>query len=102
MCDIETILEACLNESTNLTRDCIESINLLDDKKTDVRKLLLLKLAFSLEQTVLVAKLAYEHALLGGERESDCKFLSVLTCCTNSIRSVFSDSNIQVHDYFQH
>ncbi|KAK9272907.1 hypothetical protein L1049_003286 [Liquidambar formosana] len=48
---LRTILGACLNAIASLTKDCIEGIHLLENKKSDLHKLLQMKLAFSLEQT---------------------------------------------------
>ncbi|CAN0928886.1 Protein SWEETIE [Linum grandiflorum] len=96
----EDCLRAFLGTSQHtvsaLTKDCIKGMHLLKDRSSDLRKLLQMKLCFSLEQTVLIAKLAYEfcHVEEVAEKSSIC--LSVFRRCTDCLHMVLSDSDLQV------
>ncbi|PKI75616.1 hypothetical protein CRG98_004017 [Punica granatum] len=84
---------AILNEITHLTKDCISGIHLLENKKSDARKLIQTKLAFSFEQTIVIAKLARESLREGNDENS---LYTVLKPCTQSAHEVLSNSSIQV------
>lgn len=83
----------------DLTKDCIKGIQLLENKRSDLRKLLQLKLIFSLEEIISFAKLAYEIECLGETKGSNPICLTVFKCCAKYIQIVLNDSNIQVNRY---
>lgn len=93
---LRAILGTCLNVLANLIKECIKGIHLLDNKRSDLRKLLQMKLAFSVEQTVSFAKLVHGiHCL--GSNSSDAIYFTLLKYCTECIRMSLVDSNIQVN-----
>ncbi|KAK3425934.1 hypothetical protein EUGRSUZ_F02484 [Eucalyptus grandis] len=87
-------LETTLNVIIGLTKDCIKGIHLLDNKKSDSRKLIQTKLAFSFEQTLLLAKLA--HQCLAQRTDGNLQHFTLLKHCTECIRNVLGDTNMQV------
>ncbi|KAB1211181.1 HEAT repeat-containing protein 5A [Morella rubra] len=92
---LRAILGTCLNVLANLIKECIKGIHLLDNKRSDLRKLLQMKLAFSVEQTISFAKLVHGiHCL--GSNGSDAIYFTLLKYCTECIRMSLVDSNIQV------
>ncbi|EOY04218.1 HEAT repeat-containing protein, putative isoform 1 [Theobroma cacao] len=91
-----TILCTSLNEIAGLTKDCIEGICLLHNKRSDLRKLLLLKLAFSMEQIIILPKIMLEIQCLEGNKDSDPIYFSVFKFCTNCMQTILNDSNVQV------
>lgn len=93
---LRNILCTSLNEIAGLTKDCIEGIHLLHDKRSDLRKLLLLKLAFSIEQIVVLPKRVHEIQCLEGNGDSDPVYYSVFKFCTNCMQTILTDSNLQV------
>ncbi len=80
----------------NLTTDCIKCIHLLENKRSDLRKLHQMKLAFSVEQTISFAKLVHETERLGASEGSDPIYFTLFKCCTECIRTLLTDSSIQV------
>lgn len=80
-----------------LIKDCIEGIHLLGNKKSDSRKLIQTKLAFSFEQIIILAKLA--HQCLALQTDGDPLHFTLLKHCTECIRSVLGDTNMQVIIY---
>ncbi|KAF8023726.1 hypothetical protein BT93_F1038 [Corymbia citriodora subsp. variegata] len=87
-------LETTLNVIIGLIKDCIKGLHLLDNKKSDSRKLIQRKLAFSFEQTILLAKLA--HQCLVQRTDGNLLHFSLLKHCTECIRNVLGDTNMQV------
>ncbi|KAL0801143.1 hypothetical protein Bca101_056319 [Brassica carinata] len=87
---------ACVHVVGDLTKDCIDGIHLVDTKRSGLRKLLLLKLAFCLEQIFSLAKFANELHCLGDETETDSICIAVLKSCLISIAAVVKDSSMQV------
>ncbi|XP_050228760.1 protein SWEETIE isoform X2 [Mercurialis annua] len=83
---------ACLNLISDLTKDCIKGIQFLENKRSDLRKLLQLKLAFSMEQIMSLAKLACQY--LGETNPPIC--FEVFKCCIKYVHIILSDSNSQV------
>lgn len=80
-----------------LTKDCIKGIHLLDNKKSDSRKLIQTKLAFSFEQTILLAMLT--HQCLAKRTDGNLLHFTLLKHCAESIRNVLGDTNMQVIIY---
>ncbi|XP_039034805.1 protein SWEETIE isoform X2 [Hibiscus syriacus] len=93
---LRNILCTSLDELADLTKDCIEGIHLLHNKRSDLRKLLLLKLAFSIEQIVMLLKIMHEMQCLEGNKESDPVYFSVFKFCTDCMLAILTDSNLQV------
>ncbi|TYH61921.1 hypothetical protein ES332_D07G083700v1 [Gossypium tomentosum] len=93
---LRNILCISLDELADLTKDCIEGIHLLHNKRSDLRKLLLLKLAFSIEQIVMLPKIMHEIQCLEGNKDSDPIYFSVLKFCTDCMLTILTDSNLQV------
>lgn len=92
---LKTILQACLKEVAKLTRDCVEAIHLVEKKRSNLHKMLQMKLAFSLEQIYLFAKQAHEIECLR-ENEDSNPYFTLLKHCMECFQAVLSDFNIQV------
>ena len=89
------ILGSCLDAIATLSKDCIERIHLLESK-SDLRTLWQSKLAFSLEQTLLFAKLVHEMECLGEHTDDDRVYFTMLNNCTGCFQTTLTDSNIWV------
>ncbi|KAJ0256074.1 Protein SWEETIE [Hirschfeldia incana] len=87
---------ACVHMVGDLTKDCIDGIHLVDTKRSGLRKLLQLKLAFCVEQLFSLAKFAYELHCPGDETETNSICNAVLKTCHISIAAVVKDSSMQV------
>ncbi|KAL6961015.1 hypothetical protein U1Q18_038778 [Sarracenia purpurea var. burkii] len=95
-CKLRTIIRACLDVIASLTRDCIESIHRIENKRHISCKMLQMKLSFALEHVSSLAKLAYEIEYLGENRENDLILFAVIRRCTKCIQTVLVDTNILV------
>eukprot|EP00258_Populus_trichocarpa_P038162 XP_024454181.1 protein SWEETIE isoform X3 [Populus trichocarpa] len=93
---LRAILGTCLNVIADLIKDCIKGIHLLENKRSDLLKLLQLKLSFSIEQMMLFAKLVYESVYGRQAEDSNTICLAVLKYCSKYIQTVLKDSNVQV------
>ena len=93
---LRNILCSSLNEIAGLAKDCIEGIHLLHNKRSDLRKLLLLKLAFSIEQIIMLPKIMHEIQCLERNKDSDPVYFSVFKFCTYCMQTILTDSNLQV------
>ncbi|XP_009622413.1 protein SWEETIE [Nicotiana tomentosiformis] len=94
---LTTIARTCLTASVIFAENCTKGIHQLEkNKSSHLHKLLLLKLALSLEQTTSFTKLAFEIQLL--EENEGCKpILYVMIChATRCFRSALTNSDIQV------
>ncbi|EXB97166.1 hypothetical protein L484_008656 [Morus notabilis] len=89
------ILGTCLDAIANLSKDCIKRIHLLESK-SDLCTLWQSKLAFSLEQTILFAKLVHEMECLGEHTDNDSVYFIVFKYCTECIQTTLTDSNMRV------
>ncbi|KAL7101750.1 hypothetical protein ACP275_08G074200 [Erythranthe tilingii] len=87
---------ACLNATTSLTNDCVQAIHQLSDKKSNLLKILLLKLAYSIEQLFSYATLAFAFEGPGESQESNPVLYKVLHLSIQCIQAVFTDSNPQI------
>ncbi|WCJ25388.1 HEAT repeat-containing protein [Euphorbia peplus] len=94
--NLKATFGTCLNSIGDLAKGCIDDIHFLENKRSDSRKLLQLKLSFSLEQTMSLAKLAYQIETPGENRSSNEIFSSVFKCCTKYFQMVLCNSNPQV------
>ncbi|XP_057950084.1 protein SWEETIE isoform X2 [Malania oleifera] len=93
---LRTIIGACLAVISSLTKNCIEGIHLLEKKRSDLSKLLQMKLAFFVEQTFSFAKLAYEIQPLGEHMDSNTIYYTIFKNCIVCIQTVLTDSSVQV------
>ncbi|KAF4394315.1 hypothetical protein G4B88_018465 [Cannabis sativa] len=93
--DMRVIFGICLNAIANLSKDCIQKIHLLENK-SGLRTLWQAKLAFSLEQTILVAQLIDEIGCPGEHSDGDQVYFHMFKICIECIQNVLNDSNIQV------
>ncbi|CAN4083221.1 unnamed protein product [Withania somnifera] len=91
-----TITRTCLTASVTLAENCTEGIHQLENKRSNLHKLLLLKLVLSLEQTTSFAKLAFDIQHL--EENQGCKpvFYAMICNATRCFRSALTDSDVQV------
>ncbi|KAL4652128.1 hypothetical protein ACB092_01G210800 [Castanea dentata] len=93
---LRTVIGTCLDVISNLTTDFIEDIHLLEYKRSDLRKLHQMKIAFSVEQTISFAKLVHEIEGLDESEGSDPVYFTLFKCCTECIRTLLTDSSILV------
>ncbi|KAI9153290.1 hypothetical protein LWI28_008916 [Acer negundo] len=93
---LRSIFGICLNAIADLTNDFIMGIHQLENNRSNTSKLIQLKLAFSVEQNVSLAKLAFEIEFPGDCKESNPIGFGVFKICTENIHSVLTDSNVQV------
>ncbi|CAE5963233.1 unnamed protein product [Arabidopsis arenosa] len=93
---LRAIFGACLHMVGDLTKDCINGIHLVDNKRSGLRKLLQLKLVFCLEQLFSLAKLSYEFDCPGDDTNTNSICIAMLKSCQISIAAVVKDSNVQV------
>ncbi|XP_044468488.1 protein SWEETIE isoform X3 [Mangifera indica] len=93
---LRTIFGTCLNVIADLMKDCIKGIRQLENNRSDFWKLLQLKLAFSLEQIVSFAKLAYEIEFPEDEKDSNPIGFAVFKFCAECVKTVLRDSNTKV------
>lgn len=91
-----SITRACLSATASLTNDCVQAIHQLGDKCSSLHKILLLKLAYSVEQIFSYATLAFDFEGPGESRESNLLLYRVLHLSIQCLRTVLTDSNIQV------
>lgn len=94
---LRTVIGTCLDVIANLTTDFIEDIHLLEYKRSDLRKLHQMKIAFSVEQTISFAKLVHEIEGLDESEGSDPVYFTLFKCCTECIRTLLTDSSILVN-----
>ncbi|KAJ8751677.1 hypothetical protein K2173_025839 [Erythroxylum novogranatense] len=90
---LSVTIGTCLNTISDLMKDCMKGMSLLESKRTDLRKLLQLKLSFSLEQVVFFAKLAYEIDCF---QEGNPIWLAAFNYCSACFQTVLDDRNLQV------
>ncbi|KAK6150978.1 hypothetical protein DH2020_015910 [Rehmannia glutinosa] len=90
-----SITRACLNATASLTNDCVQAIHQLENKRSNLCKMLLLKLACSVELFFSYAALAFALEGPGESRESNPVLYRTLHLSIQCIQSVLTDSNIQ-------
>uniref|UniRef100_A0A803LAT9 HEAT repeat-containing protein n=1 Tax=Chenopodium quinoa TaxID=63459 RepID=A0A803LAT9_CHEQI len=91
---LQSIVGACQNFTSDFAIDCIEAIHLLENRRSNVRRLLHAKLAFCLEQMLSFADLVYKMELCPEKKST--KNVATFLGCTRSIRLVIMDANLQV------
>jgi hypothetical protein len=93
ICYLRKIIGASLDLVTNLGKDCIKNMHILDDKRLSSTKLLQTKLAISLEQLFSFTKLSYEFESMHNNQEH---LYTIFTHCTSFIQTLLADPIIQV------
>lgn len=93
-----TINQACLSASLSLNSDCIKRIHQLEDKQFKYRKLLQMKLLFSLEHVAAFAKLAFEIEQLVKEQEYNLILSAVLSHSHQCFQTLLHVSDIQASE----
>ncbi|KAK4393625.1 protein SWEETIE [Sesamum angolense] len=91
-----SITRACLNATVSLTNDCVQAIHQLENKRSRLHKMLLLKLAYSVEQFFSYATLAFVFEGPGENQESNPLLSRGLHLSIQCIESVLTDSDIQI------
>ncbi|CAH9132426.1 unnamed protein product [Cuscuta epithymum] len=92
----DATVRACVSASASLLTDCIESIHQSQNTKLNMLKLLFMKLAMSLEQSISLAKVAFDVQCHGEKRESKPVLYTILCHSTQCFRTVLNDSEMQV------
>ncbi|CAI9110693.1 OLC1v1010761C1 [Oldenlandia corymbosa var. corymbosa] len=96
ICGLRTLNNASLKSSTSLITVCIESIHLLEDKRSNQRKLLLMKLAFLLEHVISISKIAFLLECPGDCEEFNLELSTIMRHGIECFRTVLNDHDIQV------
>ncbi|KAL8476600.1 hypothetical protein ACS0TY_029047 [Phlomoides rotata] len=91
-----SVTRACLNATVTLTNSCVQAIHQLEKKRSNLRKMLLLKLAYSVEQLFSYATLAYSSEAPRESQERKPVLYRVLHLSIQSIQTVLTDSDIQI------
>ena len=81
-----------------MTRDCVKAIHLVEKKRSNLCKMLQMKLAFSLEEIYLFSTHAHEIECLG-ENEGSNSHFTLLKHSTECFQTVLTDFDIQVIDF---
>lgn len=93
---LSLITRACVDATASLTNDCIQAIHQLEGKRSNLRKMLLLKLAYSVEQIFEYAALLYTFEGPGENQEMNPVFYRILHRSIQSTRAMLTDPDIQV------
>uniref|UniRef100_A0A2P2MKT4 HEAT repeat-containing protein 5B isoform X2 n=1 Tax=Rhizophora mucronata TaxID=61149 RepID=A0A2P2MKT4_RHIMU len=93
---LRVIIGTCLNVIADLAKDCVKGIHLLENTRSDLCKLLKLKLSFSLEQIVSFAKLANDIGCPGETKGNYPIFFATFKYCSNYFQMVLNDQSLQV------
>lgn len=93
------MFETCLSVIAALIKYGIEEFHLREVKSLNHRKLIHAKLAFSLEQIILIAKLALESKYVDNCEASKSICVIAITYCVRCFQTVLGDSNMQVNEY---
>lgn len=91
-----SITRACVDATVSLTNNCVQAIHQLEGKRSNLRKMLLLKLAYSVEQLFAYAALVYTSEGPGESQEMNPVFYRVLHHSIQCTRAVLTDPDIQV------
>ncbi|XP_073155187.1 protein SWEETIE isoform X2 [Henckelia pumila] len=93
---LASITRACLSATARFTKDCIDAIHQLDNKSSHLRKVLYLKLAFSVELVFSLASLAFVCEGPGDSQESSPVLYKMLHHSIQCIQAMLADSDIQI------
>ncbi|KNA19796.1 hypothetical protein SOVF_058220 [Spinacia oleracea] len=91
---LQSIIGACQNFSSDFAKDCIEAIHLLENRRSNMRRLLYAKLAFCLEKNLSFADLVCKMELCPDKKSF--KNVATFVGCTRSVQIVIMDANVQV------
>lgn len=94
---LQSIIGACQNFSSDFAKDCIEAIHLLENRRSNMRRLLYAKLAFCLEKNLSFADLVCKMELCPDKKSF--KNVATFVGCTRSVQIVIMDANVQVREY---
>ncbi|CAO2817215.1 unnamed protein product [Amaranthus hypochondriacus] len=92
--DLQSIIGACQNFTSDFAKDCIEVIHLLENRKSNMRRLLYAKLVFCLEQMLSFADMAYKMELCPEKKSS--RNVATSISCVRCMQLVIMDANVQV------
>ncbi|XP_074287369.1 protein SWEETIE [Silene latifolia] len=91
---LQMIIGAGQNAVSNLAKDCIEAICLLENKMSNLRRLVFAKLTFCLEQMLFFADLLFKMEL---SPEEGCSTNATFSCgCIRSFSFVLMHANMKV------
>lgn len=93
------MFETCLSVIASLTKYGIEEFHLQEVKSLNQRKLIHAKLSFSLEQIILIVKLALESKYVDNCEASKSICVIAMRYCIRCFQTVLRDSNMQVNEY---
>lgn len=85
-----------MDATASLTNNCVQEIHQLEEKRSNLRKVLLLKIAYSVEQLFTYAALVYTFEGPGESEETNPVFYRVLHLSIQCIQAVLTDPDIQV------
>ncbi|KAL9230110.1 hypothetical protein vseg_005500 [Gypsophila vaccaria] len=89
---LQIITGACQDAILKFVKDCIEAIHLLENRVSNLRKLVYAKLTFCLEQLLFFADLMYKM----DPSQKDDYSMNIASGCIRSIAPVLMDANIHV------
>lgn len=95
--DLQSIIGACQNFTSDFAKDCIEVIHLLENRKSNMRRLLYAKLVFCLEQMLSFADMAYKMELCPEKKSS--RNVATSISCVRCMQLVIMDANVQVWEF---
>ncbi|KZV35643.1 HEAT repeat-containing protein 5B [Dorcoceras hygrometricum] len=93
---LASITRACLSATARFTKDCINAFHQLENKNSRLRKIMYLKLAFSVEQVFSLASLAFVLKGPGDGHESDPILFRMLHHSIQCIQALLADPDIQI------
>ncbi|KAL1536904.1 protein SWEETIE-like [Salvia divinorum] len=91
-----SITRASVDATVSLTNDCVQALHQLEEKSFNLRKVLLLKLAYSMEQLFTYTALVYTFECPGERQEMNPVFYRVLHHSIECTRAVLTDPDIQI------
>ncbi|XP_042026090.1 protein SWEETIE-like [Salvia splendens] len=91
-----SITRASVDATVSLTNDCVQAIHQLEEKRSNLRKMLLLKLSYSVEQLFTYATLVYTFEGPRERQEMNPVFYRVLHHSIECARAVLTDPDIQI------
>ncbi|XP_057757016.1 protein SWEETIE isoform X1 [Arachis stenosperma] len=93
---LRELFGTCLSVVAAMTKDCIEGFHLQEIRGSNLRKLIQMKLVFSLEQSISIAKLALELKCVADGETSNSLCANALRYCIRCIQTVLNDSNLEI------
>ncbi|XP_047310511.1 protein SWEETIE isoform X2 [Impatiens glandulifera] len=96
ICCLRTMIGACLNAIASLTKDFIEQTHMLEKSNTLSSKLLQSRLAFFLEQSIVLSKISFELECPKETQENNPMLFAFFRLGTKCIQTALSNTNMQV------